>query len=300
MDETQANTGALHGIRVVDLTTILLGPYAARILGDHGADVIRIETLTGDSTRNSEPARSKGMSGIALQLQRNKRSVSLDLKNATAKAAAFDIMCSADVVVTNMRRGALDRLGLGPDDIRPHKQELIYCVANGFGSTGPYADRPAYDDAIQAGSGIAWLVGQVNGRPGYMPAIIADKVCGMATAQAVLAALVHRMRTGQGQTIEVPMLETMVAFNLIDHLRGQVFVPPAGPFGYDRLLTPFRRPFKTSDGWAGILPYDDRHWREFFRIAGRPELAEDQRFTSHNTRIANIAVLYELADELAA
>jgi crotonobetainyl-CoA:carnitine CoA-transferase CaiB-like acyl-CoA transferase len=172
-------------------------------------------------------------------------------------------------------------------------------VANGFGSDGPYAGRAAYDDAIQAGSGLAWLVGKVAGEPGYLPTIIADKVCGMTIAQAVLAALVHRLRTGEGQVIEVPMLETMVAFNLVDHQRGHAFEPPIGDFGYDRLLTTFRRPFRTADGWAGILPYDDRHWRRFFAIAGRPELADDPRFADHNARIDHIADLYALVEQLA-
>jgi crotonobetainyl-CoA:carnitine CoA-transferase CaiB-like acyl-CoA transferase len=290
---------ALEGIRVVDLTTILMGPLGTRILGDLGADVIRLETLTGDSARNSQPARHPGMSGLALNLQRNKRSLALDLKTSAGRQAALAVVGTADVLVTNMRRPALERLGLGPEAVRAGHPALIYCVANGFGSDGPYAGRAAYDDAIQAGSGLAWLVGQVAGQPGYLPAIIADKVCGMTIAQAVLAALVHRGRTGEGQLIEVPMLETMVAFNLVEHQRGHTFEPPLHDFGYDRLLTPYRRPFRTADGWAGILPYDDRHWREFFAIAGRPELANDPRFVDHNARIDHIDELYALVEELA-
>ncbi len=292
--------GCLDGIRVVDLTTILMGPLGTRILGDLGADVIRIETLQGDSLRNSVPARSPGMSGILLNVHRNKRSVSLDLKSDNGRKAALAIIDSADVVVTNMRRSALARLGLDPGALRRRKPELLVCVANGYGSSGPYADRPAYDDAIQAGSGLSWLVGQVNERPGYLPTIIADKVCGMVIAQAVLAGLVHRYRTGQGQDIEVPMLETMVAFNLLDHQRGHVYDPPIGDFGYERLLSPYRRPVRTADGWAGILPYADQQWQAFFRVAKRPDLAEDPRFSTHNNRIANINELYRLLDELAA
>ena len=291
--------GALDGVRVVDLSTILMGPYGARILGDHGADVIRIESLDGDSVRNTLPARNPQMSGLALNLQRNKRSVALDLKTPGGRDAAFAIMTSADVVVTNMRRAALARLGLDDATVRAAHPGLIYCTANGYGSGGPYADRPAYDDAIQAGSGISWLVEQVSGAPGYFPSIVADKVCGMTIAQSVLAALVHKLRTGEGQTIEVPMLETMVAFNLIEHFRGAAFEPPEGEIGYDRLLTPFRRPFRTADGAAALLPYNDRHWRDFFRIAGRAELADDPRFVDHNSRIANVHELYGLVDELA-
>jgi crotonobetainyl-CoA:carnitine CoA-transferase CaiB-like acyl-CoA transferase len=292
--------GCLEGVRVIDLTTILMGPLATRILGDLGADVIRLETLEGDSLRNSVPARHPGMSGILLNVHRNKRSIALDLKAPSGRDAAVAILDTADVVVTNMRRSALGRLGLDPETLRGRRPELIVCVANGYGSDGPYADRPAYDDAIQAGSGLSWLVGEVSDRPGYLPTIIADKVCGLVIAQAVLASLVYRYRTGKGQTVEVPMLETMVAFNLLDHQRGHVFEPPIGEFGYQRLLSPYRRPVRTADGWAGILPYSDHQWQAFFGIAGRPDLAVDPRFADHNTRIANIDELYQLLDELAA
>lgn len=291
--------GCLDGLRIVDLTTILMGPLGTRVLGDLGADVIRIETLTGDSLRNSVPARSPGMSGILLNVHRNKRSVSLDLKSEEGGQAARDIIATADVLVTNMRRSALDRLGLDPESLRAEHPELIVCVANGFDSAGPYADRAAYDDAIQAGSGLAWLVGQVQGRPGYLPTIIADKVCGLIIAQSVLAALVHRFRTGQGQSIEVPMLESMVAFNLLDHQRGHVYEPPIDEFGYGRLLSPYRRPVETADGWAAILPYADHQWQAFFTIAGRPELYDDPRFADHNSRIVNIDELYRTLEELA-
>ena len=289
--------GALEGIRVVDLTTVLMGPLAARILGDLGADVVRLESLDGDSSRNSLPARSAGMSSMAMNLQRNKRSIALDLKDPAARAAAFRLLCGADVVVTNMRRAALGRLGLDPDAVRAAAPSVVYCVANGYGSGGPYADRPAYDDAIQAGSGISWLIGQVQDRPGYLPAIIADKVCGMTIAQAVLAALLHRVRTGRGQTVEVPMLETMVAFNVIEHQRGATYDPPLAPFGYDRLLTPYRRPFRSADGWVALLPYNDAHWAAFFDLCDRADLAADPRFADHNARIAHVDALYRWVDE---
>jgi crotonobetainyl-CoA:carnitine CoA-transferase CaiB-like acyl-CoA transferase len=291
--------GPLDGIRVVDLTTILMGPLAARILGDLGADVIRIESLAGDSVRNSQPARHDGMASMALNLHRNKRSIALDLKHPDGRDAALALMATVDVVVTNMRRSALDRLGLGPEAVRASSPGLIYCVANGYGSDGPYAARPAYDDAIQAASGLAWLVGQVQDRPGYLPTIVADKVCGMTIAQAVLAALVHRGRSGEGQTIEVPMLETMVAFNLIEHQRGHIFDPPVGRLGYERVLSPYRRPYRTCDGWICLMPYTDAHWREFFSLAGRPELADDARFAGHNARIRHVDELYALLDELS-
>ncbi|MCP3990077.1 MAG: CoA transferase [Actinomycetia bacterium] len=294
--------GALDGIRVVELATILMGPYGARILGDYGADVVRIESLTGDSTRHGIPSRNPGMSGLNLTIQRNKRSVALDLKDPRGRDAALAIIATADVVVTNMRRAALGRLGLDPTELRDRHPELIVCVGNGYGSDGPYGDKAAYDDAIQAGSGLAWIVGQAqpSQEPGYVPAIMADKVCGMTIAQAVLAALVHKVRTGQGQEIEVPMLETMVAFNLVEHQRGHGFEPPMGTFGYTRLFSPNRRPFASADGWIAILPYNDSHWREFFTIIGQPELIDDPRFADHNARIANVDEAYGMVSDAAA
>jgi len=293
--------GALAGIRVVELATILMGPYGARILGDYGADVIRIESLTGDSSRNGVPFRNPGMSGHNFNVQRNKRSISLNLKEPAGRQAALDIIATADVVVTNMRRAALGRLGLDPSALSERDPGLIVCVGNGYGSDGPYGDRAAYDDAIQAGSGLAWIVGQgrTDAEPAYAPAIMADKVAGMTIAQAVLAALVHKGRTGEGQQIEVPMLETMVAFNMIEHQRGQAFEPPIGDFGYPRLFSPNRRPYRSADGWVAILPYDDRHWREFFTLIGRPELITDPRFGDHNTRVDNIDDAYAFIADAA-
>lgn len=294
-----ARPAALHGIRVIDLSTVLMAPLATRILADHGADVIRIESLEGDTVRNGLPARHEGMSSLVLNLSRNKRSVSLDLKHPDGRLAALDLMGTADVVVTNMRRAALERLGLDPTSVRAVHPRLVYCVANGYGSDGPYAGRPAYDDAIQAASGLAWLMAQVQDRPGYVPTIVVDKVVGMAVAQAVMAAVIHQLRTGEGQEVEVPMFETMVAFNLVEHHRGQVFEPPEGPMGYDRVLSPNRRPARTADGWIGILPYTDAHWRAFFEIAGRTELFADPRFATFNARMAHIDEAYGIIDEVA-
>ena len=291
--------GALAGIRVVELATVLMGPYAARILGDHGADVIRIESLEGDSMRHSLPARNPGMSGHNLNIQRNKRSISLDLKAPAGRDAALAVIAGADVVVTNMRRAALARLGLDPVELADRQPGLIVAVGNGYGSDGPYGDKAAYDDAIQAGSGLAWIVGQPRdgAEPGYVPAIMADKICGMTIAQSVLAALVHRGVTGEGQYIEVPMLETMVAFNLVEHIRGESFEPPEGGFGYPRLFTPNRRPVRSADGWVAILPYADKQWLAFFDLIGRPELVDDPRFADHNARIDNIDDAYGLVVE---
>ena len=291
--------GALTGFKVVDLTTVLMGPMATRMLGDHGADVVRVETLAGDSTRNGLPARNPGMSGFSLNLQRNKRSLALDLKTEAGHRIMMELLAGADVMVTNMRAAALDRLGLGADAVTDACPQLVYCRANGFGSAGPYRDKAAYDDAIQAASGLAGLYGSARGVPDYAPAVIADKVTGLHIVQAVMAALLHRQRTGLGQSIEVPMFETMVAFNLVEHLRGAAFDPPEGPFGYDRLMSDFRRPMVTADGYMCLLPYTDQNWRDFFGFVGRAELIDDERFSTHNARIRNVDELYGLVGELS-
>ena len=291
--------GALDGIRLIDLTTVLMGPMATRMLADHGADVVRIEPLAPQSTRHSPPWRSPGMNGFTLNLQRNKRSIALDLKHPDGAAAAADLIATADVVVTNMRRSALERLDLDAETLRARHPDLIHCTANGFGSGGPYADRAAYDDVIQASSGLANLYERVDGQPRLVPSVIADKVCGMTIAQAVLAAVVHKLRTGEGQSIEVPMFETMVAFNLVEHHRGYAFEPPIGDLGYVRLLNPHRRPFQAADGWVCLLPYTDVDFKHFFEFVGHPELIDDPRFGTHSLRLENIEELYAFIGEMA-
>ena len=291
--------GALDGIRIIDLTTVLMGPMATRMLGDHGADVIRVEPTTGDSTRNGLPSRNPGMSGFSLNLQRNKRSLSIDLKHDRGQEVVLELAKTADVLVTNMRAEALARLGLDEGSVTSINPFLIYCRANGFSADGPYKDKAAYDDAIQAASGLAGLFTATTGRPNYVPAVIADKVTGLHIVQAVMAALIHRYRTGVGQHIEVPMFETMVSFNLVEHLRGAAFEPPEGPFGYERLLTPARKPYETADGFVALLPYTDKNYEDFFNFIERPELAVTDRFATHNARVANTAELYGLIADAA-
>ncbi|MCP3911123.1 MAG: CoA transferase [Actinomycetia bacterium] len=291
--------GALAGIRVVDLTTVLMGPLATRMLADHGADVVRLEALAPQSSRHSPPSRNPGMNGFSLNLQRNKRSIALDLKHPDGAAAAADLAAGADVLVTNMRRSALERLGLDAETLRARQPSLIHCTANGFASGGPYSDRAAYDDVIQASSGLVNLFERVDGTPRLMPSVIADKICGITITQAVLAAVIHRLRTGEGQSIEVPMFETMVAFNLVEHHRGHTFEPPIGDIGYVRLLNPHRRPYEAADGWICLLPYTDRDFKHFFRFVGRPDLADDPRFSSHSNRLEHIQELYGFIGEVA-
>lgn len=287
---TAPSQGALTGVRVVDLTTVLMGPMASRILADHGADVIRIEAPGTSTDVSGGPL---GIGAIVLDSHRNKRSVILDLKSDEGRAAALDLIASADVLVTNMRAAALARLHLDADTLRAAYPTLIHCVANGYGADGPYADRAAYDDAIQAASGLAALPTRISGEPAYVPSVIVDKTCALFVVQAVMAALLHRHSTGEGQTIQVPMFETMASFLLVEHLRGAALVPPRGEIGYKRLLNPNRKPYRCADGWAAILPYTDANWRDFFRLIDLPQVADDPRFDSHNARIENSIELYQ-------
>ena len=288
--------GALDGVRVVDLTTVLMGPLASRMLADHGADVIRIEP-PGVSTDISGGA--SGIGAIGLDIHRNKRSVILDLKSDEGSAAARELIATADVMVTNMRSAALARLGLDADSLRATQPELIHCLANGYGSDGPYGDRAAYDDAIQASSGLAALFARVDGEPAYVPSVVVDKTCSLYIVQAVMAALLHRHRTGQGQTIRLSMFETMASFVLVEHLRGAALVPPRGEIGYARLLNRNRKPYRCADGYAAILPYTDANWRDFFAIIDRPDLTQDPRFATHQDRVRHAVELYQFIVDAA-
>jgi crotonobetainyl-CoA:carnitine CoA-transferase CaiB-like acyl-CoA transferase len=285
-------------VRVVDLTTVVMGPMATRILGDLGADVVKVEAPGGDFPRHFEPARHPGMSGFWLNLNRNKRSVVLDLTTDEGRQAFYDLIATADVFVTNLRSRALNSLGVAEPDLRAVRPDLVYCSGRGFGRTGPYADKAAYDDVIQAGSGLASLFERVNGEPAYVPTIIADKVAALHITYAVLAALYRRATTGQGDYIEVPMAEALAAFNLVEHLGGHAFDPPLGEFGYGRLMSRSRRPLRSADGWVCIMPYSDSNWRDFFAAADRPDAADDPRFASLNDRVANVDVLYRILGEI--
>lgn len=272
--------GPLKGIRILDLTSSVMGPYAAMQLGDLGADVIKIEAPTGDSSRGIGSARNSGMASFFLGFNRNKRALVLDLKQPSAMRALQRLARTADAMIINLRPAAAKRLGIDADAFRSINPSLIHVAAYGYRADGPFANNAAYDDIIQAGCGFAYLQGAQGGEPHYVPSIIADKTSGMLVAQAVLAALVARGRTGRGQAVEVPMFESMVSFLTGEHLEGQTFVPPLGTMGYKRIMTAERRPFPTSDGYIAILPYNDRNWREFCEISGREALLADDRFTT--------------------
>ncbi len=287
-------SGPLAGVRVVDLTTAVLGPVATQILGDMGADVIKVEPPEGDPVRPLGPARHPGMGAYFLNINRNKRSLVLDLKQRAAREALLRLVETADVFVHNMRLGAAERLGLDYPAVAERSPRIVYAAATGFAKDGRHRDRPSFDDVIQGESGLAALNGGVGGEPRYVPMAVCDKICGYALASAVGMALFHRERTGEGQDVHVPMLETMVAFNLVDHLWHGVLAEPEKGLGYPRMLTPHRRPFPTRDGHICILATTDLQSRHLFEAIECPELADDERFSTLARRTDNIDALYEI------
>lgn len=289
---TVPRTGPLAGVRVLDLTSVVLGPLATQILGDFGADVIKLEAPEGDLMRANGVSRKRGMSSIFLAINRNKRSLAIDLKRPEGVAAVKRLLPTVDVLVHNMRTAAIERLGLGYAACAELNPRLVYCVATGFGDSGPDAGKPAFDDVIQAACGLSALIGHEHGEPGYVPSLIADKTTGLVLANAVLAALFERSRSDRGQFVEVPMLETMVAFTLAEHLGGLSFEPAQGPAGYQRLLAGGRRPAPTRDGHVALLPYTALHWRRFFAHAGRMDLSELYGVDDRHARNARVKALY--------
>ncbi len=270
---------------MLDLTTVVMGPSATQLLGDFGADVVKVESPAGDGMRWIGPWRHPGMGPLFLQSNRNKRSVMLDLKRPEGKAAALALAARADVLVSNVRPQGLQRLGLDYDGVRAGNPRIIYCAAVGYGSGGPDAGKAVYDDLMQAASGLAGLFGAVDGAPRYAPINVCDRVVGLYVANAVMAALYHRAATGEGQFVEVPMFETMAQFVLGDHMGGGAFQPPEGEMGYRRLLSRTRGPYATQDGHLAIVVYTDRHWRAFTALVGRPDLLDtDSRFGSQESR----------------
>ena len=289
--------GPLAGLRILDLTTIILGPYATQILGDLGADIIKVEGPGGDTTRYITPGRTRGMSGTSLNINRNKRSIVLDLKQPDARDALLRLAADADGLIHNIRPQAMSRLGLSYDEVAAANPKIVYCACVGFGHDGPYSGRPAYDDLIQGASGTAALNARMHDEPLYFPGVMADKITGLAAVNAMVAALLHRERTGEGQAVEVPMFETLVSFNMAEHCADFLFEPPEAGFGYARVLTPNRRPYPTKDGYVCMLPYNDRQIERFFGMIGRPELIDDPRFCDIGARARNIHELYGLIAE---
>jgi crotonobetainyl-CoA:carnitine CoA-transferase CaiB-like acyl-CoA transferase len=292
-------SGPLSGVRVIDCTTVVLGPWAGQQLGDLGADVIKVEPPEGDTTRQLGPMRNPDMGAFYLAVNRNKRSIVLDLKQESARHVLVRLAERADVLIHNLRPQAAKRLGLSYEMFRAVNPRLVYVGTYGFRAAGPYGNKPAYDDIIQAASGLASLQTAIMGEPRYVPTIVADKTSSMTLLAAVLAALYHQARTGQGQEVEVPMFESLAAWVMVEHLYGETFIPPEDTAGYKRVLNRHRRPFKTKDGYLAILPYSDQNWRDFFTIAGRQDLLDDPRFTTFATRLRHIELLYEELSKIA-
>jgi crotonobetainyl-CoA:carnitine CoA-transferase CaiB-like acyl-CoA transferase len=286
--------GALAGLRVIDLTGVVLGPYATQILGDYGADVIKIEPPSGDIMRHAGPMKHPGMGHIFINANRNKRSVVLDLKKPEQREQLLALCKTADVLTYNIRPAAMARLGLSYDTLRAVNPRLIVCGAYGYSEGGPYSDWPAYDDLIQGAVGMPWLMTQSGStEPRYAPTTFADRVTGLNMVHAVMAAIIARYRTGVGQHVEVPMFECLLQFVLGDHLCGETWQPSLGGMGYARLLAVNRKPYATQDGHICALMYNEAHWQAFLKLVGQPDLFQtDARFATHPDRLKNIDALY--------
>lgn len=293
--------GPLAGVRVLDLTSVLMGPYATQIFADLGADVIKIEGPSGDTTRAIPPGPDETRGAMFLNVNRGKRSLALDLKQPAAREAVLRLAASADVFIHSMRAQAIARLGLDYAALKAANPRIVYANLYGYSRRGPYRDYPAYDDIVQAASGIVDLQARLSGgEPTYAANVIADKVSGLTGAYAVIAALFARERTGLGQEVEVPMFETMVSFATVEHLCGALFTPPLGPPEYPRATSPSRRPYRTADGHVGVMIYNDKQWQAFFRELGDPAWSRDPMFASMRSRTENItAVLARVAEVLA-
>jgi crotonobetainyl-CoA:carnitine CoA-transferase CaiB-like acyl-CoA transferase len=291
-------SGPLHGVRVLDLTTVVMGPYATQILGDFGADVIKVEPPEGDVMRYAWPFRHPGMGTIFLGVNRNKRSVVLDLKKEAARDACLALAAKTDVLVYNIRPQAMGRLRLSYEDVRKVNPRIIYAGCFGYSQRGPYAAKAAYDDLIQGASGLPYLLQrQGAAEPRYAPMIVADRSVGQQVASAVSAALYHREKTGKGQRVDIPMFEHLLQIVLGDHLGGYAYEPAHGEPGYARILAPDRRPYQTKDGYICTLIYNDKQWKAFFDVIGRPEMLSTPEFATQQARSQNYQRAYTMVAE---
>ncbi len=291
-------SGPLHGVRVLDLTTVVMGPYATQILADFGADVIKVEPPDGDVMRYAWPFRNPGMGHIFLNANRNKRSIVLDLKQEPARQACLALAKKSDVLVYNIRPQAMKRLNLAYEDVRAANPRIIYVGCFGYSQRGPYAAKAAYDDLIQGAAGIPWLLHKQGAEtPRYAPIIVADRSVGQQVASAVSAALYRREKTGRGQRVDVPMFEHLLQIVLGEHLGGYTFEPQQGEAGYARMLAPDRRPYRTSDGYVCALIYNDKQWKAFFDVIGQPEKFQDPKFSHQEVRSKHYAEAYAFVAE---
>jgi crotonobetainyl-CoA:carnitine CoA-transferase CaiB-like acyl-CoA transferase len=302
MSAVPENNGPFKGIKVVDLTTVVFAPYATKILADLGAEVVKIESKGGDIMRYPGSVKAPAMGPIYLSMNRNKESVELDITKPAPKEAFMKLIAEADLFVTNVRLQALQKLGLSYDDLKAVKPDLVYVHGTGFDTTGPYGGLAAYDDLIQAASGMSSLVCQIDkdNPPRHVPATEADKIGGLHVTYAAMAALFHRERTGEGQHVEVPMMESAASFNLIENMFGNTFVPQDGPVCYTRTVDKNRKPFPTKDGYISIVPYSDRHWIQMLELGNRQDLLNDPRLADFQGRTENIGMLYAAVGEIMA
>ena len=290
--------GPLSGVRVVDLTTVVVGPICTRTLADYGAEVIKVEAPGGDLLRTmAEGSRNPGMSGKFINFNRNKRSIALDLKNKDGHAALLRLIAKADVFVSNVRPEALARAGLDHASLAKRNPRLIHCSILAFGRGGRYYNRPAYDPIVQSLSGVAGTIARATGEPRFVPMVMSDHTSGLIAAQCIGFALYRREKTGKGEAIDVPMLENMASFVSSEHLGAATFDPPVGPTGDGRLLSPNYRPLPTRDGYVTVRPNTNAQALAFFDAIGRPELKADPRFDSAAARTKNAAAYFEVQRE---
>ena len=303
-NDQQTPTGPLAGIKIIDMSSVVLGPFATLIFGDLGADVIKIESgqpgKSGDLMRYAGASPTGDLGPIFTSLNRNKKSVQLDAKTQDGKAAIMALLKDADIFFHNVRLGGMRRLDLDYDSVKAVNPNIIYVHCAGFGEAGPYAKRQAYDDLIQAASGFAHLNTLRDGsEPAYAPSLVADKTVGLFATYATLAALFHRERTGEGQFVSVPMLESFTFFNMVENLYGETFLPGNGKVAYTRSVNANRKPYKTKDGFIALVPYSDEQWETFFRLGGRDGVFDDPRFSTYAARTENITDLYAIIGEVA-
>lgn len=304
MSAPSKRSGPLAGVKIVDMSSVVLGPFATLIFGDLGADVIKIEAgqkgKAGDMMRYAGASPTGDLGPIYTSLNRNKKSVQLDAKTEDGKAAIVALLKDADVFFHNVRLAGMGRLGLDYDSVKKVNPGIVYVHCAGFGAGGPYEKRQAYDDLIQGASGFAALNAmRSGGDPEYAPSLVADKTVGLFATYATLAALYHKQRTGEGQFVSVPMLESFTFFNLVENLYGETFLPGNGKLAYSRSINANRKPYKTKDGYIGLVPYSDQQWEQFFEMGGKSGVFEDPRFSTYSARTENITELYAIIGEVA-
>ncbi|WP_164117908.1 CoA transferase [Sphingorhabdus sp. Alg239-R122] len=300
-----AATGPLAGVKIVDMSSVVMGPFATLLMADMGAEVIKVENedgkIKGDMMRYAGESPTGDLGPIYMALNRNKRSVTINAKNADEKAALLELLKDCDIFFHNVRLAGMERLGLGYEDVKVVNPDIIYVHCAGFGDGGPYSTLQAYDDLVQAASGYAALDQlRSGGAPAYAPSLIADKTVGLFATYATLAALYHKEKTGQGQFVSVPMLESFTFFNMVENLYAATFKEEGGKMGYTRSINPRRRPYPTKNGYISIVPYADAQWARFFEIGGRPGVFEDPRFSTYEERTKHTGELYAIIEEVAA